>query len=312
MLIRWAAAGDKPAWIGLTGDAAGGFDDPDTPPGASFHEYIESGTGKYEALIAVDRMSGLCLGVIGFSRRRNRITWFGVREEKRGQGIGSRLLMTALRQLDTGREITVVTFGDGYAAGTPARAVFRKFGFADREVVCHDGRPMAVMARPPSDEKRGGSFHYRYPEFIREARAEFCPVCGGKAGPDGQDEITRIDNCFVMAEYPGQARLFGKMYVMPERHAVHFEDMGEDEALRFMRVVRQTGSALREVTRAEKINYEMHANSGAHLHIHLFPRYLDDDFPGAPIDYRLTDPPYESRAEYLWFIERMREALARS
>jgi diadenosine tetraphosphate (Ap4A) HIT family hydrolase len=71
-----------------------------------------------------------------------------------------------------------------------------------------------------------------------------------------------------------------------------------------------SGKALRKVTGAEKINYELHSNSGAHLHIHLFPRYLDDEFPSAPIDYRLTEPaPYESYDEYLWFIEQMRKEL---
>jgi diadenosine tetraphosphate (Ap4A) HIT family hydrolase len=59
-----------------------------------------------------------------------------------------------------------------------------------------------------------------------------------------------------------------------------------------------------------QLNYEMHANTGTHLHIHLFPRYLDDDFPSAPIDYRITEPaPYESYEEYLWFVEQMRKEL---
>jgi len=40
--------------------------------------------------------------------------------------------------------------------------------------------------------------------------------------------------------------------------------------------------------------------------------YLDDDFPSTPIDYRVTEPsPYESEAEYRWFIERMRATLAK-
>ena len=43
---------------------------------------------------------------------------------------------------------------------------------------------------------------------------------------------------------------------------------------------------------------------------HLFPRYLDDDFPSAPIVYRICEPaPYESVNEYLWFIDRMRVEL---
>ena len=97
---------------------------------------------------------------------------------------------------------------------------------------------------------------------------------------------------------------------MSREHFFHFEDMPEPEMTDFMLEVQRVGKALRKVTGAEKINYEMHANSGAHLHIHLFPRYLDDDFPSAPIDYRISEPaPYESYEEYLWFIEQMRKEL---
>ena len=102
------------------------------------------------------------------------------------------------------------------------------------------------------------------------------------------------------------------MYVMPRKHYFHFEDMPNDEAELFMSEVRRVGRALRKVTGAVKINYEMHSNTGAHLHIHLCPRYLDDDFPGMAIDLsRLSNPaPYESYDEYLWFIEQMRKELS--
>lgn len=100
---------------------------------------------------------------------------------------------------------------------------------------------------------------------------------------------------------------------MPREHYFHFEDMPETAASEFMLEVRRVGKALRKVTGAEKINYEMHSNSGAHLHIHLFPRYLDDDFPSAPIDYRIIEPvPYESYEEFLWFIEQMRKEQIKS
>ena len=47
-----------------------------------------------------------------------------------------------------------------------------------------------------------------------------------------------------------------------------------------------------------------------HLHAHLFPRYLDDDFPGQSIDYNLYEPcPYESDEEFLWFVKKMRELI---
>ena len=99
---------------------------------------------------------------------------------------------------------------------------------------------------------------------------------------------------------------------MPMEHYFHFEDMPEADAALFMSEVQRVGRALRKVTGAVKINYEMHANSGTHLHIHLFPRYLDDDFPSTPIDYRVSEPaPYKSYEEYLWFVEQMRKELSK-
>ena len=79
----------------------------------------------------------------------------------------------------------------------------------------------------------------------------------------------------------------------------------------FMREIRRVGRALRKVTGAEKINYELHSNTGANLHMHLCPRYLDDDFPGMAIDLSCPSdpPPYESYEEYLWFIDQMTKEL---
>ena len=76
------------------------------------------------------------------------------------------------------------------------------------------------------------------------------------------------------------------MFVAPQEHYFHFEDMPETEAAIFMNEVRCIGRAFRNVAGAVKINYEMHSNSGAHLHIHLFPRYLNDDNAKyMPIEY---------------------------
>jgi len=159
-------------------------------------------------------------------------------------------------------------------------------------------------------EPCSGSFHCRYPDFIRRAQEAFCPVCNDEPMPPGQSDIAMLEYSWACGEYPGQGRLFGKMYVMPRRHAFQFEDMQDEEMIGFMREVQRVGAALRKVTGAVKINYEMHSNSGAHLHMHLFPRYLDDDFPGISIDYHQNEPaPYEDYDEYLWFIEQMRKEL---
>lgn len=312
MLIRFATENDLPAWCTLATEVSPIFQHPaDMGKDPEFISYAQSKVSKYEALTAVDYMSGSNMGFIGFSRTNNRISWFAVIERYRNKGVGTRLLETALRQLDTTREISVTTFRSDYLPGAPARAIYVKFDLTDRELIIHDGLPRSLMVRPPSDEKRGGSFHYQYPDFIKAADKAFCPVCNAEPAPDGQTDIQINDKVVACGEYPGQGRLFGKMYVMPRNHYFHFEDVPSDEMVGFMSEVQRVGAALRKVTGAVKINYEMHANSGAHLHIHLFPRYLDDEFPSAPIDYRIAEPaPYESYEEYLWFVEQMRKELS--
>ncbi len=314
MLIRWATEKDLNKWFELATEVSPIFRHPgDMASDSEFVEYAKNKVSKYEALIAVDRMSGDCLGVIGFSRTHNRITWFGVTSKYRGKGAGSKLLRTALNQLDNKKPITVETFPEGFEPGAPAKNLYRKFGFVETEsnLTGPFGLPICRMTLDLSSEKRGGSFHYNYPKFIKTAQREFCPVCNDGPAPDDQIDIEINDIVWICGEYPGQGRLFGKMYVMPRNHAFHFEDMSEDEAARFMSEVQRVGRALRKVTGAEKINYEMHSNSGAHLHIHICPRYLDDDFPSKAIDLSCpSNPiPYESYEEYLWFIEQMRKEL---
>jgi len=311
MLIGLANESDLPAWYALATEVSRLFEHPaDMGADPEFISYAKSKVGKYEALTAVDYMSGKNMGFIGFSRTNNRISWFAVSKQYRGKSAGERLLKTALRQLDANKDIIVNTFCADYPQGAAARALYRKHGFTEEKPIIHDGLPRCELKRPASTEKRGGSFHYRYPEFIRKSRKENCPACNNEPMPDGQIDIVLTDKICVGGEYPGQGRLFGKLYVMPMEHYFHFEDMPETDAVAFMNEVQCVGRALRKVTGAVKINYEMHANSGAHLHIHLFPRYLDDDFPSAPIDYRVSEPaPYESYDEYLWFIEQMRKEL---
>jgi len=313
LLIRWVTENDLPAWCALATEVSPIFRHPaDMGTDLEFIAYSKSKTGKYEALTAVDYMSGKCMGFLGFSRTNNRISWFAVSKKYHHKGVGSRLLKTTLRQLDHTKPITVETFPEGCEPGIPAKKLYRQFGFVETEsgLTGPHNASICRMTADLSGEKRGESFHYRYPKFIKAAQEEFCPVCNDEPSPEGQNPIEVNDKVWIVAEYPGQGRLFGKMYVMPRNHAFHFEDMPGNDMANFMCEVQRVGHALRKVTGAVKINYEMHSNSGAHLHIHLFPRYLDDDFPGMPIEYSLTEPaPYESYDEYLWFIERMREEL---
>ena len=236
MLIRWAAENERRQY-----------------------GYPENEFDEHDVLVAVDRMTEKCIGIVGFSRESNTVEEPNVFDVAKKEKIIEKLKLCVDRQCNP----------------------------------------------------KGQSFHYRYPQFIKEARREFCPVCNNEPAPDDQMDIAVNDTAWVCGEYPGQGRLFGKMYVMPRKHAFQFEDMQEDEMILFMREVQRVGRALRKVTGAIKINYEMHSNSGAHLHIHLFPRYLDDDFPGMAIDINQREPaPYESYEEYLWFVNQMRKELS--
>ena len=314
MLLRFATTEDKPAWLALSREYdryIGELTDNMDLWYSGFDEYMTSKINKHNAVIAVDRMSGRRNGLVAFSKTHNRITFFAVSESADFSETSDRLLTAALRQLNTGKDITAqlpIGICDRFKADISA---FDKKGF----VISGDDLMAGVKAhnlvRSATNEKRGGSFHYDYDNYAKMSRKENCPPCNHLPIPDGQIDIAELAYSYATAEYPGQGRLFGKMHMTAKTHIVDFEEMPQDEMTGFMVEVQLVGKALRKITGAVKINYEIHANSSPHIHIHLFPRYLDDDFPGAPIDYRITEPsPYESYDEYLLFVERMREELA--
>lgn len=98
MLIRWVTEKDLPAWYALATEVSQIFQHPGnmgTDP--EFASYAQSKVSKYEALTAVDYMSGKNMGFIGFSRTNNRISWFAVFEKYRNKGVGGRLVKTSMR-----------------------------------------------------------------------------------------------------------------------------------------------------------------------------------------------------------------------
>ena len=68
--------------------------------------------------------------------------------------------------------------------------------------------------------------------------------------------------------------------------------------------------ALKQVTRAVKINIEIHGNTLPHLHFHLYPRTIDDPFPGKAIDYTQKRNMYAT-GEFEAFVAALRGEIAR-
>jgi len=125
MLIRWANENDLPAWYTLATEVSQIFRHPaDMRADPEFVTGCLRAVNEYKVLTAVDYMSGNNIGFISISRNRNSILWFAISKQYRGKGTGDRLLKTALRQLDTNKDITVNTFPDGCPQGMTARSLY--------------------------------------------------------------------------------------------------------------------------------------------------------------------------------------------
>lgn len=78
--------------------------------------------------------------------------------------------------------------------------------------------------------------------------------------------------------------VYGYCCLVLKRHAIELHELGEPEAVSFMRDMRRVSCALQSVTGAVKVNLELHGNTIPHLHVHFYPRYVGDRFDGRPID----------------------------
>ena len=138
---------------------------------------------------------------------------------------------------------------------------------------------------------------------------ENCPVCQNLPQPDDYVTIAETDASWIEA-HP-EVPLRGTCYVMSKMHAVELFDLSDEGAFAFLKDVMMTAKALKYVTGAEKINYEIHGNTVPHLHMHLYPRYLENDqFRNGPIDPSKIKNPVYLGDEFSKYIEAMRETLS--
>lgn len=76
--------------------------------------------------------------------------------------------------------------------------------------------------------------------------------------------------------------------VVSRRHVNEPFELAEAEQRQFWSDSMLVAAAVASVVTPIKMNYEIHGNTLPHLHLHLFPRHLDDPFVGGPIDPRLA------------------------
>ncbi len=167
-----------------------------------------------------------------------------------------------------------------------------------------------MLYRKASAEKKGGSFHFRLDRHLKWAEKDGCPVCNAEQQPADMVTIKEMNHSWLEASSMAQGCLWGKCHVLSKKHYVTLYDMNERDLLNFMVDVQKAARALQIVTGAFKINYEIHGNSVPHLHCHLFPRYLNDLFPSAPIDYRKVSPNPYAEESFDYFVQAMRKELS--
>lgn len=153
------------------------------------------------------------------------------------------------------------------------------------------------------------SFHTDFDSWVKMSDPRYCPVCQNEAMPSDMVDVVELPHSFLDAE--PVACLRGACFVVAKKHAIELYDLDDHELLGLMQEVQCYALALKTVTSAVKINYEIHGNSTPHLHIHLYPRYMEDPFPGKAIDHQQKKNQY-GPGEFEMFIQQMREAIADS
>ena len=144
MEVCFGMPADIDRWMDLVRRVSWNF------PGLETEEGLEE--HRQTVLKFMEKRQALCVkaddqiqGVLLFSRNRNMICCLAVSPEARRKGIASKLLETALGEMDRSRDITVSTFREDDEKGIAPRALYRKYGFCEAELTVEFGYPNQVF-----------------------------------------------------------------------------------------------------------------------------------------------------------------------
>lgn len=140
MEVRHGMAKDIDLWMNLVNLVKWNF------PGLETEESIDE--HRKTVLQFMTKKQALCVkagdaiaGVLLFSRGHNMICCLAVSPQHRRCGIASKLLEKALGELDRERDITVSTFRENDEKGIAPRALYKKYGFVEDELIEEFGYP---------------------------------------------------------------------------------------------------------------------------------------------------------------------------
>lgn len=131
---------DIDGWMKLVGEVSWNFPGLETAENILEHRQTVLKFMEKKQAVCV-RDSGEIIGVLLFSRNRNMICCLAVSPAHRRKGAAAALMTEALGQLDRSRDITVSTFREDDPKGAAPRALYKKFGFAEGELIEEFGYP---------------------------------------------------------------------------------------------------------------------------------------------------------------------------
>lgn len=107
-------------------------------------------------------------------------------------------------------------------------------------------------------------------------------------------EVCRLD---VSTLYLCREQTYrGRAVVALNAHETELFTLDDDALCRFTREVTRAARAIRDVTRADKINYAIYGDLVSHLHYHLAPKHRGGPGWGQPFTLQ-PDPPRHLSAE---------------
>lgn len=115
-----------------------------------------------------------------------------------------------------------------------------------------------------------------------------CVICAS-----GEPSDVAADLTAVWVTVPPMTPLPGYVCLVSKRHVREPFELPDPQRRAFWDDIDRVARALAAKLEPDKLNYEIHGNTIAHLHLHMFPRWRRDRFAGRPIDGRDLEPRTE-------------------
>ena len=101
----------------------------------------------------------------------------------------------------------------------------------------------------------------------------------------------------------------GRVIVASKLHVSEITDLTDDERNAFFADVDRVAKALHAVFKPTKINYGAYGDTGHHLHFHLVPKYVDEEFEWGGVFAMNPKRKFLSDDEYREMIDAINSAL---